>query len=563
MTEALQGKQRTRSAHLERFRQVAEILARHGLAFLFGASGLDRWLPRSMSGRNRAGAEPVRTNPQRLRLALEELGPAFIKLGQLLSTRPDILPPAYLAELARLQDGAPPVPAETIRSLLQQELGAGPEEVFAEFDDVPLASASIGQAHAATLLDGTAVVVKVRRPGVVARIERDLEILQNLAALASRRWEAAEDYNLTGIAADFAFTLRAELDYLQEGRNAEQFAENFEADPTMHIPRVFWPSTTSRVLTMERISGIKVDKVDELDAAGINRPELAGRAARAAAKMIFEDGLFHADPHPGNLFIEPGGRIGLIDFGMVGTVDEKLRNQLGALLLALVRKNPDRTAAALLELSVTHGPVDRAALRRDLARFIRLYEGRRLDQIEIGALTSQLLTILRTHRLQLPRQMAMLLKMVLMTEGMGLRLDPTFSLGEVLRPYAERLALDRFTPRKIAERLSRAGFDAAELSLDLPQKLRRLIESMDDGIEVHLRAAELEPLVGRVEQIGNRLVAGMIAAALIRGIGDLTAADTSRLKTWQGPMLGAGFGVAGSLSTYLVWTARHKKRRLR
>ncbi|MFI8412089.1 ABC1 kinase family protein [Paeniglutamicibacter gangotriensis] len=544
------------NTQLERFSRIAEILTRHGLGFLASSMGLERWLP----GRATMTAAEA-TSPERLRLALEELGPTFIKLGQLLSTRSDILPAAYLTELSKLQDSTPAVPAAVIRSLIQQELGALPEQLFATFEDEPLASASIGQAHAATMADGTEVVVKVRRPGIVARIDEDLEILKNLAAHASRRWEAAADYNVTGIAAEFADTLRAELDYLREGRDAERFAENFASSEDIYVPGIFWATTTSRVLTMERIRGIKVDQIDALDRAGIDRGQVAERAARAAAKMIFEDGFFHADPHPGNLFIQPGGRIALIDFGMVGEIDDRLRGQLGTLLLAFTSNDPERIGSALLMISVTTPAVDRGALRRDAARFIRLYEGRQLSEVEIAPLITQMLAILRNHRLQLPREMAMLLKMVLMTEGMGVRLDPEFSLGEILRPYAKRLAQDRFSPRTLADRLGRAGLEAAELGMELPEKLRALLDSMDAGVEVHLRAEELEPLVGRMERIGNRLVAGVIAAAFIRGIGELTAADGERMRTWQNPLLGAGLGAAGSLGAYLAWTARRKKSR--
>jgi ubiquinone biosynthesis protein len=312
------------NSRVERYKQIGDVLSRHGLGFFASIAGLGRWIPfhHGVLGHEQR-SEPY-TRPEHLRLALEELGPTFIKLGQILSTRSDLLPPDFLSELTKLQDAAPPVAASTIRTLIDQELGAAPEELFTEFDAEPLASASIEQAHAATLHDGTAVVVKVRRPDVIPTIEQDLEILQNLAMEASRRWEAAADYNLTGLASEFARTLRSELDYLQEGRNAERFARNFASNPNVHIPEVFWPVTTSRVLTLERIIGIKVDDVAALDSAGINREELASRAAELAYAMIFEDGFFHADPHPGNLFIEAGGRIGLIDFGMVGEVDDRL-----------------------------------------------------------------------------------------------------------------------------------------------------------------------------------------------------------------------------------------------
>ncbi|MBG0740629.1 AarF/ABC1/UbiB kinase family protein [Paeniglutamicibacter antarcticus] len=545
--------------HFERYRQVAETLSRHGLAWLLGATGLERLVPfpRGVGG----GEQAPLSNAEHLRLALAELGPTFIKLGQVLSTRSDLLPPEFRNELAKLQDDAPALPAGTVEELIVQELGALPTTLFAAFDSEPLACASIGQAHTATAMDGTELVVKIRRPGAVRQIEEDLEILQNLAAQASRRWAIAEDYDLMGIAAEFAQTLRAELDYLQEGRSAERFTVNFSGDDGVHIPKIFWDFTTSRVLTMERIRGIKVSDLAALDAAGIDRRDLAKRAAGAAAKMIFEDGFFHADPHPGNLFIQDGGRIGLIDFGMVGQVDEKLRAQLGMLLLALVRHDPERVTAALLDLAASRRSAESVRLHRDVVSLIGLYEGKPLAEVPVVRLIQETLAILRRHHLQLPREMAMLLKMVLMLEGLGVLLDPAFQLGEVLGPYVQKLAAERISVAAFARKLGKAGSEAVELGLDLPGQLRRLLAIVDrDGVEVHLRAAELEPLVGRIERIGNRLVVGMLTAAFIRGIGELTTADTSRWQQWQRPLLGSGLGAVGSLGAYLGWTALRRRR---
>ncbi len=318
--------------HLDRYRVIAETLARHGLGVLLGASGIERFIPFHRSLARYAHRSEKYSTAQHVRLALEELGPTFVKLGQVLSTRSDLLPPAYLNELAKLQDSLSPVPPGVITDVLESELGGTVDDIFDSFDLTPLASASIGQAHAATLADGTEVVVKVRRPGAVEQVEVDLEILQNLAAQADRRWEDAAGYDLPGLAEEFARTLRAELDYLAEGRNAERFAENFADHPGVHIPAIHWETTTSRVLTVERLRGLKVSDLDALDRADVDRPALAARAAEVVAQMSFDDGFFHADPHPGNLFIEADGRIGLIDFGMVGVVDTELRERLGTRL---------------------------------------------------------------------------------------------------------------------------------------------------------------------------------------------------------------------------------------
>ncbi|MCK8610038.1 AarF/ABC1/UbiB kinase family protein [Agromyces sp. C10] len=548
--------------HNARYREIAATLRRHSLGFLAGLLGLGRFVPRRRSTEVAGAADPgfAATSPEHLRLALEELGPTFIKLGQLLSTRSDLLPPAFVDELAKLQDAAPPVPTADIRAVIRRELGAEPEALFAEFDDRPLASASIGQAHTATLDDGTAVVVKVRRPGAVAQVLEDLEILQNLAARATRRWGPARDIDVSGVVDEFAETLRAELDYLQEGRNAERFAENFAAEDDVVIPRVFWEHTTSRVLTLERMGGMNVGDAEALDAAGVDRKRVARRGAEIVLKMTFEDRFFHADLHPGNLFIHADGTIALIDFGMVGAIGEDLRGHLSALFVALVRSDPEMLAGALTGVSVGSAPADREALREDLRVFLAKYRLRSLRETPFARMIADLFAILRANRLHLPREMALLFKALLLIEGLALRLDPEFRLGESLEPYAQRLARERVSASALARRMARAGIDLGELALEAPGVLRRLIDAADgSGMQVHLRAAELEPLVARTERIGNRLVAGMISAALITGVGSIVTSER-RFRRWEGTLLGTGLGVLGTLGGYLVVTAARRRR---
>jgi ubiquinone biosynthesis protein len=546
--------------HLDRYRIIAETLARHGLGVLIGASGVERYIPFHRTLARYTHRSENYSTAAHVRLALEELGPTFVKFGQLLSTRSDLLPPAYLTELAKLQDSLSPVAAEVIREVLETELGGPLERVFDSFDLTPLASASIGQTHAATLADGTEVVVKVRRPGAVEQIEVDLEILHNLAAQAARRWEEAADYDLPGLAEEFARTLRGELDYLAEGRNAERFAENFADNAGIHIPRVYWETTTSRVLTLERIRGLKVSDLDGLDRAGIDRPALAARAAEIVAQMIFDDGFFHADPHPGNLFIEPDGRIGLIDFGMVGVVDAELRERLGVLLVALARKDPHRIAAALAKLASSPTQVDLKALSADMVPIIELYDGKPIGDVALGKLIREVLSVLRRRHLQLPREFSLVLKMVIMTEGMGVALDPDFHLGEVIGPYATRLVANRYSLGAIVRHLSDAGVDAYELATQLPIQLRRLQAMLDEGgPEVHLRTVDLDPLVDRLDAVSKRVVFGMVAAATVRGLVEL-ASTTERGRGWQVPLLGAGVGTAGMLATYLGLSARRGSR---
>jgi ubiquinone biosynthesis protein len=547
----------TGNGRTARYAQIAEVLARHGLGHVLNATGLGRWTPSALLP-DSVAAEAA--GPEHVRRALEELGPTFMKLGQILSTRPDLVPEAYQAELAKLQDAAVPVPPDEVRAVIREELGDA-DDVFAAFDDDPIASASIGQVHGARLRDGTRVVVKIRKPGAVDRVREDLEILRNLASHAVRHWGPAEEYNVEGLVEQFGRTILAELDYLQEGRNAERFAANFVDDQRIRIPRVFWETTTSRVLTLERVEGLKINDVEALDEAGFDRRTLAVNAASALAQMVFKDGFFHADPHPGNMFVQSDGAIALIDFGMVGEVDDRLHDQLSRLLIALGRKDSRRLARTLADMSEARHDVDLPALADDVADFIALYDRANLQDIDMARLVQQLLAVVRTHRLQMPGEVAVISKMIVMAEGLGRVLDPEFRLNAALRPYVMEMFLERHSPQALMETLREAGLGAMDLVEDLPRLVDGLVRIVDSGgVEVRLRASELEPLLARAEKIGDRVVAGVIAAAFIRGVGELVSLDRER-SGWRAPFMRVGLTALGGLSGYLAWSAASRRRR--
>jgi len=299
--------------------------------------------------------------------------------------------------------------------------------------------------------------------------------------------------------------------------------------------------------------GIKISDLDALDAAGVDRRALAERATRATAKMVFEKGFFHADPHPGNFFVEPGGRIRIIDFGIVGELSDHLRGDLGRLLVALVRRDPDRLARALLDLGTTSGYVDRATLRNDLARLLARYSGLSVGDIPLGAAIGDVLEIVRRHRLTLPPDLALLLKVVIMDEGMAAQLDPDFALGNVLAPYATRSLIRRPSLAAALRRIESMGFDLAELVDEFPAQLGRLLDAVEaGGIEVHLRAAELEALVTRVERVANRIAASVLAAAVIDALAELAAGRPSRPRSRRTARFAAGVGAVGSLAAYAL-----------
>ncbi len=548
-------------ASLKRSRQIANTLVRHGLGYLTGILGLEHFVPFHMGLLKHPRRTEPYTRPEHIRLALEELGPTFMKLGQILSTRADLLPPEYQAEFIKLQDAAPTLPREEIEKILVAELGQPVEDLFATFDFTPLAAASIGQAHAATLLDGTQVVVKVRRPGAVEQIEEDLALLHNLAMTASHRWEFAHQYDLVGLVQDFAKTLRAELDYIREGKNAERFAKNFAHDTTIHIPHIFWKTTTAQVLTLERIYGIKMNDLTAIDAAGLDRSVLAEHAAQSVLKMIFEDGFFHADPHPGNFFIEANGRIGLIDFGMVGTVDENTREALIRVLLAITSQDTGRLVDAFLDLGVTQQAVDRPALQRDLDLLLSRYSGMSLGEVTVGPLLHETLSIVRRHHLQLPSNLAQLIKATIMNEGLGTQLDPSFRLTTTLVPYARRLMLRQYSPAFWTKQLGQTGMDAAWLGVELPRQMRRLLSELERGtLKMSVQPAGVEPMLHRFEAIANRIVLGVIAAAFINGLAILMSVYHPVTWGWGiGTFFAIGFVLAVVLGVYLAWSILRSK----
>ncbi|HET8880202.1 MAG TPA: AarF/UbiB family protein [Arthrobacter sp.] len=552
------------SARRERFRHIVETLGRHGLGFALGGLHLDRvHLPGRPPGQ-RAGGTGM-PPPARVRLALEELGTVFVKFGQIVSTRTDILPPDYAAELAKLQDASAAIPAAEIRAAIAEELGPYAEPLLAGLRDAPLATGSIGQVHEASVADGggrTDVVVKVRRPGVVAQVNEDLEIMAELAKRAEQASAAVAGWHVAALVDEFSQTLRAELDYMQEARNAEQFAANFDGDNRVHIPRVFWDTTTARVLTLERLRGIKISDIGGLHEAGIDTGALAVRACSVLLKMVFKDGFFHADPHPGNFFVEPDGRLGIIDFGMVGRISDAARWNLVRVLLAVVEKDSRRLTKAVVQLCGGAETADYSGLQAALGRLVERYADRPLAEVPLVPVLAELAGLLRAHRLRLPRETALMVKMLIMADGLGKQLDPGFELTEQLAPFTRGVVLGSLTPEALANRLKKLGWEALRFGTDAPDLARRLLDVLErGGLDVHFRADELDQLMDRAEKAGNRIVAGLITAALIGAVGELVSVQPDRWRRWPKALFTAGLGGVGALGGYLAVTSRHGRRR--
>ena len=506
--------------HIQRYREIAQVFIRHGFGELVETVGLLPYLslPRRLLFRGRAPT-PSLGIPQRLRLTLEELGPTFVKLGQVLSTRPDILPHAYITELAKLQDTVPPADWELVRAQIEAELGAPPEDLFPALDPTPIAAASLAQVHTATLPDGTEVIVKVQRPRIQATIETDLEILFDLARLLQARTPLGEIYNLPEIAEEFATTLRAELDFYREGGNADRFRANFANEPHLHIPRVYWDFTTQRVLVLERIRGIKIDDAKALDAAGYDRHRIALNAVRIIIKEILEDGFFQADPHPGNFAVMDGEVIGAMDFGMVGHLSHRTRIDLMRLYIVAVQLDEEGIVDQLIRMGTVNGPIDRAGLRRDVTRLLHKYYGMPLGAVRAREVIDETMPIAFRHHLHLPTELWLLGKALAMMEGIALKLVPDFDVFAISRPYVQRLTWQMASPRTWGPSVLKGANDWAELLGLIPRVGSQLLARAERGeLEFTLSHKELDRVLARLDRSANRLSLSVLLAALIVGL---------------------------------------------
>lgn len=541
--------------HLRRrTQQIATVLTRHGLGSLMTQVGLGE-LP-LLGDRVWPLRENSRTRAERFRMAMSELDGTFVKLGQALSTRPDLLPADWVTELSTLQDSAPASPFDQIRQTICSELGSPPEETYATIDPEPIASASIGQVHSATLKNGQQVIVKVVRPGIAELCELDLEILEGMAEWAEQHSQVGREYDVVGLVDEFAYRLRNELDYNVEGTNADLFRRNFTGDRGIHIPRVYWQWTTKRVLTMERLHGIKVSDLAALDAAGLDRHEIAENAVRLMLREVFEFGLFHADPHPGNVFVLPDGSTGLLDFGMIGRLTPKLQDTLLKMILAMSRQDAEGFADALFSVGAAHGRVKRPALQRDLGHFLDRYAAGPIKGVATAEAGGEMLSIVFKHHLQLPSELIMFIRVLMMSEGMGAMLDPDFRLFEFAGPYLAKFWSDRRSPYALSTKMARSALDATELSLDLPRRAALLLEKAERGeMSMDIRVEELTMTVRQLQKMANRLAIAIILGATIVSFAMIVGVfRPSFSEQVLAPMFLLGFLFSLAFGAWLVWS---------
>lgn len=504
-----------------RLNEIVGVLVRHGFGDTVRRLGLADRLERAGHALHwDHAADLARIQPPvQVRLAIEELGPAFVKLGQILAGRADLFGPEWIAEFEKLHSHVPAVAFDVLLPQLREDLGGEPQEVFARFDVEPLAAASIAQVHRAQLKDGTEVVVKIRRPGITEVIEADLRLLGHLAALVEAEMPALKPYRPQLLVRELAKSLRRELDLAAECRHAERIATNMAPLPHIVIPSVHWAHTGARVNVQDYVGGVPGNQLEQLTAeAGFDRTLLAQRGAHAVLKMIVQDGLFHADPHPGNVFYLSGNRIAFIDFGMVGRLSERRREELLQLLLGLVERHPQTVADVLLDWTGDDHGVNLSQLETEIEAFVDQYHGTPLAELSLGQMLSDVTAILREHRLGLPSDLALLIKAFITLEGMGRGLDPGFHMATQATPMLRQVVRESYRPKVLASRAWKTLRRTLALAEQLPHDVSRLLRNARRGrVHVGIELAHLKRVGDQIDRAANRLSMALVIAALIIG----------------------------------------------
>jgi len=515
-----------------RFRHIAVVLAKYG----FGEVLRRVHLPHRMTFFGKRLATKAEA-PDRLVMALEELGPTFIKLGQILSTRSYLLPPEYAEALSRLQDRVSPFPFEDVRRILEQELGKPPEGLFARFDDKPFASASIAQVHRATLTSGEEVVVKVRRPGVRETLELDIIILHELAELLETYVPESRRYDPKGTVREFERTSRREIDFTAEAANLDVFRHNFAEIREIHIPLVYRKLTTGMVLTTEYIDGTKISDVEKLRKANLDLPAIARAGARAVLKQVFEDGFFHADPHPGNLFVMADARIAAVDFGLVGRLTQQEIDDLADFFIAVVKGDGERLLQAVEKMNALPDDVDRRSALEDAMLFLDKYRTEDLGDHNMKEMFQEVIYLMRRYRIRVKTELLLLSKALGTYEDVGRRLDPEFNMIEEFRPYVEKMIRKKYGITSLFKGKSLTEF-VSNLS-SIPSDLANIMSLAKEGkLKIEFEHLGLEQLTSQIERSGNRLSFSMIIAALV-------VASSLILVLGRSVLTERGFAIAG------------------
>ena len=540
---------------IRRYLNIVRVLSTYGFDQVLEMLGLADMVARSRRLFRRTIPDIARlTSAERMRLALEELGPTFVKLGQILSTRPDVIPHAFVREFEKLQDDVPSFPFEEVLAQIAGELGGPAEQFFAEIDPVPLAAASIAQVHRARLKTGEDVVIKVRRPGIVEVVESDISALMALAGLAERHVSGSELYDPIGVVREFARTIRREMDFSREGHTIEKFRDNFSRTPWMYFPRVYWEQSSRGILTMEYVAGVKVSDAEKLSDQGLDGKLIARRGADAFLEMVLTHGFFHGDLHPGNVLILPDNVICLLDYGIVGRLDDDLKTFLTDILSAIINRDMDEVVSLLLFAGDISDNLDIRALKRDLFNFIDGYYEIPLKEIEVGRMLMEFIEIITLYNIRISTDMMLLAKSLVLIEGMGRALDPIFDMAERLRPFIIKAIRQKFSPKRFSRNINQILSSYLNLARNIPRDLKEIINRINrNKFKIDLEHRGLDKFTAEFDRSINRLSISMILAAMIIGSSIIMQTDKGP-KVMGFPALAfIGYTVAGFVGLWLVY----------
>lgn len=543
--------------HFRRYREIAGVLAKHGWDWTLERAGMLEHLG------PKGPLTSTEDAPVHLREILEELGPTFVKMGQLLSTRPDLVPEAYIIELEKLQDTAPTVPISDIFAVIESEFAVPITDLYLEFDEVPLAAASLGQVHRAKLLDGTPVIVKIQRPGIREQMDTDIEILYKRAKFLEGHWEKARTYGITDIVDEFAITIREELDYSREGSNTDRLREEFSEDRCIQVPLVYWDLTTGKVLTLEEMRGIKITEISNNPPPGVDLKQLANRLASAFLEQVFVDGFFHADPHPGNVLVTEDGQIELLDCGQVGRLDAENRAGAVRMLMAFEQHDTRVLADEILNLGIAQEEVDIRRLTQDLTKVLRGYYDVPARSVNMGSLLIRVLNVSADHKVRLPVSFAVLGKVFTNIDGICRQLDPDFNFTAIAREYVGKAVRRELRTEGTLTDFYRSVVSLRTLLFTLPEYIERLMRKAVEGtLRLEFKHQGLEEVSNSFKSGSNRISIALIVAASIIGSSIIVGAGRGTISFFGLPTLGIiGYLVATVFGIWLIVSILSSSRR--
>lgn len=543
-----------------RLKEIVNVFLRHGFGNIIDQLHLGKYVPVLKRVRSYGYWPSLLKGPysaERMRTAFEELGPSFIKLAQIISTRPDLVPTRYSEEFRKLQDNVPPFPAAKSRTIIAEEMGKPFDKVFASFDDTPIAAASIAQVHRATLLDGSEVIVKVQRPGIDETIKSDIEILFSIARLIESNFPDMRHFSPSGLVYEFQNTIKKELDFRKEVVNHATFAKNFAAFKGVHLPKVYAELSSRRILVMEIIRGERIDRVEKIAQMGVDTKQTARVLIDAYFKMMIEDGFFHGDPHPGNIFVMEDGSLAFMDFGIAGHVSEETKTILANFYMAFIEKDFDKLVDQHIELGLVPDDMDLETFRRDfksdLWDFVEPLYGLKLKEIDFASYLSAVVRIIIKHKLKIPSELVLIDKTLIMLQSLCAKLDPEFDFVTASEHYIRKLMIERYNPKKAFERYMKSALEAGEFLRVLPRQMKRILRKIiRDEIVVKLTIKDLDKLIKDMDRSSNRISVSMIISAILVSSAIMHASEVGPTIYGMSLMGFVVFGFAAVLGIGLI-----------